>query len=93
MKDLKALALAAKKYDFNSHRRIDFERAASPDVVLGLITKAEVLSCALLDSDNQRIADEALMREVVERWDTPLWKDVPATAVVIGKLRERLEQK
>ena len=39
------------------------------------------------------LADGALMREVVERWDTPLWKDAPATAVVIGKLRERLEQK
>ena len=24
---------------------------------------------------------------VVDRWDTPLWKDVPATAEYIGRLR------
>lgn len=27
---------------------------------------------------------------VVERWDTPLWKDVPATAEYIGRLRAAL---
>jgi hypothetical protein len=27
---------------------------------------------------------------VVERWDTPLWKDVPATAVYIADLRAAL---
>lgn len=30
---------------------------------------------------------------VVDRWDTPLWKDVPATAVYINELRKVLEQK
>jgi len=29
-------------------------------------------------------------RAVVERWDTPLWKDVPATAVYINALRTAL---
>ena len=24
---------------------------------------------------------------VIDRWDTPLWKDVPATAEYIGRLR------
>ena len=28
---------------------------------------------------------------VVDRWDTPLWKDVPATAEYINKLREALK--
>lgn len=27
-------------------------------------------------------------KAVIARWDTPLWKDVPATAVYIGALRE-----
>jgi len=29
-------------------------------------------------------------REVVERWDAPLWKDIPATAIYIGRLRAAL---
>ena len=29
---------------------------------------------------------------VVDRWDTPLWKDVPATAVYINALRKELER-
>lgn len=30
---------------------------------------------------------------VVDRWDTPVWKDVPATAVYINALRAALEAK
>ena len=29
-------------------------------------------------------------RAVVERWDTPLWKDTPATAVFINRLRDAI---
>jgi hypothetical protein len=29
---------------------------------------------------------------VVERWDTPSWKDVPATAIYIEALRQALAQ-
>ena len=29
----------------------------------------------------------ALAQAVVDRWDTPLWKDVPATAEYINRLR------
>jgi hypothetical protein len=29
---------------------------------------------------------------VIDRWDTPLWKDVPATATYINALREALAQ-
>lgn len=32
----------------------------------------------------------AAARAVVERWDTPHWKDVPATAVFINRLRDAL---
>ena len=30
---------------------------------------------------------------VIDRWDTPLWKDVPATAEYIGRLRAALGEK
>lgn len=30
-------------------------------------------------------------KAVVERWDTPLWKDVPHTAIFIHKLRDSLQ--
>jgi len=29
---------------------------------------------------------------IVERWDTPLWKDVPHTAEFINKLRKAIEE-
>lgn len=38
-------------------------------------------------TDTLRAAAQA----VVDRWDTPLWKDVPATAEYIGRLRASLE--
>lgn len=31
-------------------------------------------------------------KDVVERWDTPLWKDVPATAEYINSLRHAIEE-
>lgn len=34
----------------------------------------------------------AAAHAVVERWDTPLWKDVPATAQFINRLRAALLQ-
>ena len=39
---------------------------------------------ALLD-ENERLRTAA--QAVVDRWDTPSWKDVPATAIYINKLR------
>ena len=38
------------------------------------------------ENTNLRTAAQA----VIDRWDTPLWKDVPATAVFIGRLRAAL---
>lgn len=34
----------------------------------------------------------AAAQAVVDRWDTPLWKDVPATAVFIEALRKELSK-
>lgn len=39
---------------------------------------------------DQDIAVYAAARAVVERWDTPLWKDAPATAGFINRLRAAL---
>ena len=33
-----------------------------------------------------------LAKAVVDRWDTPLWKEVPATAEYINALRKVLEE-
>lgn len=38
----------------------------------------------------RRCALIAAAQAVVDRWDTPLWKDVPATAEYIGRLRATL---
>jgi hypothetical protein len=39
---------------------------------------------------DQDIAVYAAARAVVDRWDTPLWKDAPATAGFINRLRAAL---
>ena len=39
---------------------------------------------------NARLVEKA--QAVVDRWDTRLWKDVPATAVYINELRDALAQ-
>ena len=41
-------------------------------------------------TDKQSDTLRAAAQAVVERWDTPLWKDVPATAEYIGRLRAAL---
>lgn len=41
---------------------------------------------------DQDIAVYAAARAVVDRWDTPLWKDAPATAGFINRLRALLPE-
>lgn len=70
--------------------------------------RGKITACVNTVADASRISalcrwakkqDEALesLREaaqaVVNRWDTPLWKDVPAPAEFINKLRAELEKK
>ena len=43
-----------------------------------------------ISADYERLRKVA--QTVVDRWDTPLWKDVPATAEYIGALRKELGQ-
>jgi hypothetical protein len=38
--------------------------------------------------DGQRLREAA--QEVIDRWDTPLWKNAEATAVFINRLRRAL---
>ena len=45
-----------------------------------------------LEVQAKRIAElEQAAQAVVDRWDTPSWKDVPATAEYINRLREALK--
>ncbi len=50
-------------------------------------------SQTLLDlcKENERLRTAA--QAVIDRWDTPHWKDVPATAEYIGRLRAALGEK
>ena len=45
--------------------------------------------CDELRTENTALRTAA--QAVVDRWDTPLWKDVPATAEYINELREALK--
>lgn len=49
---------------------------------------------ALADAVRALVAERDALRKtaraVVDRWDTPHWKDAPATAVFIGALRKEL---
>ena len=42
------------------------------------------------DHSEQHLELVSAARAVVERWDTPLWKDAPATAGFINRLRDAL---
>ena len=58
----------------------------------GLFTTTEDLlrgRIALLEAELAEL--KRLASAVVGRWDTPLWKDVPATANYINALRTWLE--
>lgn len=46
---------------------------------------------AAVTGDDTRL--RAAAQAVIDRWDTPLWKDVGPTADVINKLRDTLEGK
>jgi len=43
-----------------------------------------------LKAENEQL--RAAAQDVVDRWDTPFWKDVPATANFINRLRAALEK-
>jgi len=44
---------------------------------------------AELERENARLREAA--QAVVDRWETPLWKDAEPTAVVIHRLRDELQ--
>ena len=53
---------------------------------LGADAKWEQVTKLRTENIKLRTAAQA----VIDRWDTPLWKDVPATAVFIEQLRAAL---
>jgi len=63
--------------------------------VCGLFENMRGVKCEVYNaaSDDDKMIFELLdaSREVVERWDTPLWKDVPATATYIARLRKAVQ--
>ena len=65
--------------DYFDHVEIEKE-------LLARITALESQLAQRFDAADLRAAAQA----VVDRWDTPLWKDVPATAEYIGRLRAAL---
>ena len=80
MNQLKELALAAKGWAdqgihcYNSECTCkadakEFRDAASPDVVLGLIAKIEVLECALKDSDTEVLKQREQYSELLAEND------------------------
>lgn len=52
----------------------------------------ELMVIRTLEAQAKQTAElEQAAQAVIDRWDTPLWKDVPATAEYINKLREALK--
>ena len=54
-----------------------------------LQSQAERIKELEAEAEQLRTAAQA----VIDRWDTPHWKDVPATAEYIGRLRAALGEK
>ena len=54
-----------------------------------LQSQAERIKELEAEAEQLRTAAQA----VIDRWDTPHWKDVPATAEYIGRLRAALKEK
>ena len=63
------------------------EMEARPTDLLMTANDAQVSSSAT-PKEGEELVRAA--QAVVDRWDTPLWKDVPHTGEFIGKLREAL---
>ena len=63
----------------------------TPSVLAAKLT----IKCESLERERDEAREEAeTIKEaawaVVHRWETPLWKDAPATAELINKLRKKL---
>jgi DNA-binding transcriptional regulator YiaG len=85
IEDLRAMAALTDTYTY--------EEAA--DALESLLSHARA-NAAEIESLRQQLAKPADARlikaakAVVERWETPLWKDAPATQEYIYKLRDAL---
>lgn len=81
LQSLRSLAEAAHDTRFNGDtygyfNNQKFIAACDPKTILSILDRLEQL--------------EKAAQAVVERWDTPLWKDVEPTAGVINRLRNAL---
>lgn len=68
------------------------QRQADEQAAIGAGGVSGPLLGGTLRTQAQPVGDDlrAAAQAVVDRWDTPLWKDVPATAEYIGRLRAAL---
>lgn len=69
-----------------------FVNALGKDIPIEWLERFAALAAlrAQPDHSEQHLEMIAAARAVVERWDTPLWKDAPATAGFINRLRDAL---
>lgn len=82
----------------NQSFTLDYEPETTDEYVfMGNMLKAAISKLPLgvkigaqPDHSEQHLEMVAAARAVVERWDTPLWKDAPATAGFINRLRDAL---
>ena len=82
----------------NQSFTLDYEPETTDEYVfMGNMLKAAIAKLPLgvkigaqPDHSEQHLELVSAARAVVERWDTPLWKDAPATAGFINRLRDAL---
>ncbi|WAP69059.1 hypothetical protein [Jiella pelagia] len=62
-----------------------FRKACAP-IIQQAMDEAAAQEAALVDGLVEKV------QAVIDRWETPLWKDVPATAGYIYEMRDALAQ-
>ena len=81
-----------------NEKLINMEKEAGVNVSDGQISQYGKLSLSGVDSelvqahnvpDNAELLSAA--KAVIERWDSPLWKDLPHTGEAINRLRKAIE--
>ena len=84
--DKDKIIAAAKEAGF-----AEWENTDSPEflaLIAEFYTIAFAAGAASRDAEIAELKDAA--QAVIDRWDTPIWKDVPATGEYINKLRAAL---
>ena len=81
-------ALIGRLKELSEEICLTHRNEAIEDAIDALGADAKWEQVAKLRTENIKLRTAA--QAVIDRWDTPLWKDVPATAVFIEQLRAAL---